>query len=197
MTKRTHSLNMAESKTAHRPSRKRDWFAVSHFCGWLAFATIFYLGDELDRLLGLWLFLIPLLAIPALIALGTFALGLVANLRARQWRRLFSIVAAPVVTIGLLAASIYSQINPDWIRFQLTRGLYAELARNLPGPSPKHHEWSWGGTGGAVSANIFYSLAYDQTDKPLDRPPERGHEGATSSARPYGHHFFLITEIFQ
>jgi hypothetical protein len=83
------------------------------------------------------------------------------------------------------------QINPDWIRFQLTRSHYAESARNLSGPSPKHHEWSWAEPV-AASANIFYSLAYDETDKPLDRPPEREHEGATSSARPYGHHFFLI-----
>jgi hypothetical protein len=57
---------MAESKTGRLPSRKRDWFAVDHFCAWLAFGTIFYLGDELDRLLGLWLFLIPLLATPCI-----------------------------------------------------------------------------------------------------------------------------------
>ncbi|TVT79543.1 hypothetical protein [Pseudomonas sp. H3(2019)] len=190
-------MNIIESKIGQIPSRKQDWFAVGHFCVWLVFGTIFYLGDELDRLFGLWLLLIPLLAIPALIASGTFAIGLVANLWARRWRRLVSVVAAPVVTIGLLAASIHYQINPDWIHFQLTRDHYTELARNLPGPSPKYHEWSWGGTGGAVGPNIFYGLVYDETDKPLNRPEEPGHKGVTSSARPYGRHFFLITEIFQ
>lgn len=170
---------------------------MSHFCVWLVFGTIFYLGPELDRLFGLYFLLVPLLAIPALIASATFVIGLVANLWARRWRRLVSVVAAPVITIGLLAASIHYQIDPSWIHFQLKRHPYTELARNLPGPSPKYHEWSWGGTGGAASANIFYSLVYDETDNPLNRPEQPGHQGATSSAQPYGDHFFLVTEIFQ
>jgi hypothetical protein len=149
---------MANSETWKRPSRKRDWFAVGHFYVWLAFDAIFYVSDELDRMLGLWLLLIPLLAIPALIAVGTYVAGLVANVWARRWRRSVSVIATPIVMIGLLGASIHYQINPDWIRFQLTHGYSARLAHNLPGPSPKNHEWYWGRIGGAATANIFYSL---------------------------------------
>lgn len=188
---------MTNSETGQHQSRNPEWLASSHFYVWLTTGAIFYLSDQLDRLFGLWILLIPLLAIPALIAISTFVVGLVANVWARRWPRLVSVITAPIVTVGLLAASIYYQINPDWIRFQLSRGYYTELVRNLPGPSPKYHEWNWGDTGGAVGVNIFYSLVYDETDKPLDRPVKLEHEGATGTARPYGHHFFLITEIFQ
>jgi len=190
-------LNRAERKIRQIPPKKRDGFAVGHFCVWLVFGTIFYLGHELDRIFGLYLFLVPMLLIPALIASGAFVIGLVANLWARRWRRLMSVVAAPVVTIGLLAASTYYQISPEWIHFQLARSHYMELVRNLPGPSPKYQEWDWGETGGAGSANIFHSLVYDETDNPLHRPEQSVHNEATSSVRPCGDHFFLVTDTFQ
>jgi hypothetical protein len=190
-------LNIVEDKTEQIPSRQRDGFAVGHFFVWLVFGTVFYLGQALDRLWGLYLLLVPLLVIAALIASGAFVIGVVANLWARRWRRLVSVVAAPVVTIGLLAASLHYQLDPDWLHFQLTRNQYTELARDLPGPSPKYHEWDWGGTGGAGGPNMFYSLVYDETDNPLNRPEQPGHQEATFSAQPYGHHFFLVTETFQ
>ncbi|NWD67258.1 hypothetical protein HX870_06560 [Pseudomonas gingeri] len=188
---------MIERKIGQHPSRTTDGFAVGHFCVWLLFGIVFYLGGELDRLFGLWLLLVPLLGLPALIASVAFAMGLVANLRARRWRRLASVIAAPVVTVGWLAASGYFQVTPDWIHFQLTRDHYEELARSVPGPSPKYQEWSWGGSGGASGPNTFYRLVYDETDKPLTRSEEPEHQGGRASARAYGEHFFLVTEVFQ
>lgn len=102
-----------------------------------------------------------------------------------------------MIVIELLAAARQHQINPDWFRFQLNRSHYAGLARELPGPSPKYGQWNWGGTGGAAAANSFYTLVYDETGHPIDHMKQRGHTGAELHARPYGHHFFLITELYQ
>lgn len=179
------------------PAPKSGWFAAGHYFVWFGAAAIVYISDELDRVFKLWILLIPLLAIPALVALCTFVGGVIVNVWTRQWRRLIPVLAAPILAIGLLTTALRSGINADWIRFHLTRFHYAELARNLPGPSPKYGEWSWGETGGAMAPNIFYSLVYDETDKPLDRPVKPGHEGAELSAQSYGHHFFLVTELYQ
>lgn len=187
----------AAARPKHTHSRKRDWFSGGHFCVWLVFGAIFYVSDELDRLLGLWLLLVPLIVVPGLAALGTFVVGLTANMWRRRWWQLVSVIAAPSLTIGLLAASISYQINTDWIRFQLTRSYYMKMVKRLPGPSPKFQAWAWGDTGGAGAVNIFHTLVYDETDRPLERPVLAGHEGATSTARPYGHHFFLVTDIQQ
>jgi hypothetical protein len=35
--------------------------------------------------------------------------------------------------------------------------------------------FDWGGTGGAVGANIFYTLVYDESDE-ISRPPARRSE---------------------
>ncbi|AOK08075.1 hypothetical protein KDW55_14440 [Burkholderia sp. AU19243] len=175
----------------------REWFAASHFYVWLGAAAIIYFSDQLDRLFGLWILLVPLMAIPVLVAISIFVGGFIAILLARRWRRLFSVFTAPLMAIGLLMAARQFGINPDWIRFQVMRAHYSDLARNLPGPSPRYGEWSWGGTGGATGANIFYTLVYDEADKPLERATKQGREGAEFSARSYGHHFFLVTELYQ
>jgi|SRR5471030_838839 len=142
-------LKKANGELAQSLSRKREWFSAGHFCVWLVFGAILYVGDELDRLFGLWLLLVPLIAIPGLIALVTFVMGLIANLWVRRWWRLVSVIAAPALMIGLLAASIRYQFNADWVHFQLTRGYYMRIASTLPDPSPKYHAWDWGETGGA------------------------------------------------
>ncbi|MCA8311014.1 hypothetical protein LGM90_21120 [Burkholderia sp. AU28942] len=126
----------------------REWFAASHFYVWLGAAAIIYFSDQLDRLFGLWILLVPLMAIPVLVAISIFVGGFIAILLARRWRRLFSVFTAPLMAIGLLMAARQFGINPDWIRFQVMRAHYSDLARNLPGPSPRYGEWSWGGTGG-------------------------------------------------
>lgn len=190
-------LNMSNSESLQDPPQIRTWFSEVHFYVWFAFVSIFYISDELDRVFRLYIFMIPLVAIPALIAITTSLIGFIANIWTRRWERLVSVIAAPVLAVGLFAASIHYQINTDWIRFQVTQAYYTSLARKLPGPSPRYHEWYWGGTGGAATANIFYFLVYDETDKPLDRPTKAGQEAATFSARSYGNHFFLVTELFQ
>ncbi|WP_428556587.1 hypothetical protein [Pseudomonas edaphica] len=190
-------MNQTSTEADQSPVSTAGWLRPAHFYVWLTAGAVFYFGDELDRVYGLWLLMIPLLGVPALIAMGTFIVGLIASLWYRLWGRLLSVMGAPALTIGLLVAFAHYEINPDWIRFQLTSGHYAELARNLPGPSPKYGKWDWGETGGATGPNFFYNLVYDETDKPLDRPEMAEQKGWTYSVHPYGRHFFLITALYQ
>nr|WKF61811.1 hypothetical protein HUO10_006343 [Paraburkholderia busanensis] len=193
MTNNENETSAAKKK----PSGQRGWFGVNHFSIWFVCVLFVYLSNQLDRLLGLSFFLIPVLAIPALVAGGTTLAGLVENIWTRRWKKLISVVAAPTITIGLFVAAVHNGIDPDWFRFQFTRAYYTYQARHLPGPSPKYHEWYWGETGGVGVANIFYRLVYDETDKPLDTPAEQHYDGAQALVRPYGQHFFLVTEIYQ
>ncbi|MGF7189303.1 hypothetical protein JOE11_002339 [Robbsia andropogonis] len=174
-----------------------DWLSTIHFSVWFAFAAIFYLSNEFDRMFGLSILVIPLVATPGLIAITTSLIGLIANVGARSWKKLVSVVGAPVLALSLLTALIHYRIDFDWLRFQATQAHYSRLARQLPGPSPRYHKWSWGSVGGAAVANIFYTLVYDETDRPLDRPTSSGQERATFSSRSYGNHFFLVTELYQ
>lgn len=188
--------NNETTVTTDTQSKNYGWYSAIHFYVWLAFGLIVYFSDQLDRFFRLWLLLIPVLAIPAFIALGTTLVGLVANLWTRRWKRLISVFAAPLVTIGLFKASLHYQIDADWVRFQFTRTYYVHQLRHLPGPSPMYREWYWGETGGAGVANIIYRLVYDETDKPLELPVERNYDGAQATVRPYGQHFFLVTEVY-
>lgn len=192
-------MNQINTEADQSRVSKEGWLSPPHFYVWLVACTVFYFGDTLDRVCGLWLLMVPLLAIPALIAIGTFIVGLIASLWCCQWSRLISVMGAPTLANGLLMVSANYQIDPDWMRFRLTSEHYAELARNLSGPSPKYGEWDWGEKGGATWPNFFYHLVYDETDKPLNRPGTAEHQeqGAIISVRPYGRHFFLITELYQ
>jgi hypothetical protein len=188
---------MIDLEPAQSPPARQARFATSHFVVWLSAGAIFYFADQLDRIFNLWLLILPVVAIPAFIAICTFVVGLVANLWKRRWHRLVFVIAAPILTIGLLATLRYYRVDPDWLRFQLTSVYYMRLTRDLPGPSPKFGRWGWGSTGGAIGPTIFYSLVFDESDKPLDRLGTPGQKSPTWSARAYGHHFFLVTELYQ
>ncbi|WP_017902114.1 hypothetical protein [Pseudomonas asplenii] len=188
-------MSILDSSIKPSAEDQADRFTVRHLGDWLVFCLILYISSELDRLLGLWLLLIPLLTAPALIASCSFVVGFVANLWKRRWKRLVSVVVAPVITVGLLAASFHYGVDAGWVSFQLKRHIYMEMVRSLPQSSAKYHEWSWGSTGGDIGTNVTYTLVYDETDKPLTQPKNDRQWQETASVQPYGHHFFLVTEL--
>jgi hypothetical protein len=190
-------MNKPDIREGSRPPNEYKWFAPVHFYVWIGAATIFYSSEALDRVAGLWLLVVPLVVIPFFIALTTFVCGLLGNIRARRWKRLLSVVTAPLLASGLLAAVGHYGLDPDWLRFQLKREHYLELAHDSHVTSPKHLEWSWGDTGGATVVNIFYTLIYDESDKPLERFSHKKTESAKYSVTSYGDHFFLVTELYE
>jgi hypothetical protein len=111
--------------------------------------------------------------------------------------RLFSVVGAPALIIGLLIVSVDGKFDFDWFRFQLTQAHYRNQVAQLAVPSPKFDSWSWGSTGGGIGSGEYHALVYDATDQPLGRPLIATGPGATYSARSYGDHFYLVTELLQ
>lgn len=188
-------MSILDNSIKPSPEDSADRFTARHLADWLVFCLIIYISSELDRLLGLWLLLIPLLTAPALIASCSFVVGIVANLWKRRWKRLVSVIVAPVVTVGLLTASFHYGVDAGWVSFQLKRHIYLEMIRSLPQSSAKYHEWSWGSTGGDIGTNVTYTLVYDETDKPLTQPKNERRWQENASVQPYGHHFFLVTEL--
>lgn len=188
---------MTDARKASPANGDGDRFSFFHLYAWLGLGLLVYLSDEINRLLALWILLVPLLVIPAVTLACMFVGGFIRNLWLRRWRSLVSVLVAPVVTAILFGGLVRYQLTPDWFRFQLTRPYYAWRVHNLPGPSPRYHEWYWGETGGVATANIFYKLVYDETDKPLDRSAPGGQEGAEYTVRSVGNHFFLVAQIYQ
>lgn len=166
----------------------------SHFYIWMAFGALIYCSDELDRLFGLSYFLIPTVLIPAVIAVTVCLTGILKNFRNRHWRALAAAILAPLVAIGVFATLLKLRIDPDWIHFQFARATYLRQVRESTAAAPKHLQWNWGETGSATGPNIFYTLVFDEADKPLSKL-ESIVQGPHLDVRPLGDHFYLITEI--
>jgi hypothetical protein len=159
----------------------------------LAFGTLIYLSDQLDRLLNLSLLLVPLLFVTTAGVAIAWLTGIVGGLRGSQPKALVSVLCAPVLTLALFGGLSKLHIDPDWIRFQIARPWYLkEIGEGLE-PSPKYRQWNWGETGSAVGPNLFHRLVYDEADAPLRGQPSAKEPGISFDVRPMGHHFFLVT----
>ena len=171
---------------------------MAYFAIWFALGTLIYLADEIERISGGlgFLFGLVLLLILLMVAPLAFLVGIFDCIWTHRWSRLAPIIGVPLLMYGFVAGAFRYQVDPDWIWFQVARPYYVEQAKNLAGPSPKYHQWYWGQTGGAGIANAFYFLVYDESDSPLAHrePPEW--KNATGHARPYGHHFYLVSQTF-
>ncbi|WP_321871935.1 hypothetical protein [Paraburkholderia tropica] len=185
---------MAESTSPKiNDAPKADRLSVFHFYVWLAFGTLVYLSDQLDRLLDLSLIL-PLLLLVATATVAIISLtGIVRGLRGDQPKALASVLCAPVLTLALFGGLLKFHIDPDWIRFQIVRPWYLKQIAKSPESSPKHHQWNWGETGSAIGPNFFHRLVYDESDAPLRGQPSAKELNISIDVRPLGNHFFLVT----
>jgi hypothetical protein len=186
---------MDESTPARLPGvTDEDRFSLFHFYIWLAFCTLVYFSDQLDRSLQLSYLFIPLLLIPAAIVLVIWLIGFSKSLWNRRWQALAAVVFAPVLTVSLFGTLLRFNIDPDWIHFQLTRSVYLSEVRESPGQPPKHRRWNWGDTGSAPGTTIANTLVFDEADKPLQGEAYVEERDVSTHVRPMGDHFYLITQ---
>jgi hypothetical protein len=146
---------------------------------------------------------------------------LIANAIKRRWRRVISIVAAPVAAYYFLVALGALGIDPHRIRFELSRAHYQDQVSRLPETGePRFKIFDWGSTGGAAVVNIFYTLIYDESDEiGLPREERSADWNRRANAlfpgsqmcsilhpdpsrhfvniRKMGAHFYLVTETYQ
>jgi hypothetical protein len=128
-------------------------------------ALLFVVGHDLDRIFNLWLFLVPVIFIPAIVAAVLWLIGLVRNAVLRRWRRVASIAAAPVIACSFFLLLGKLGIDPERIRFEYGRAYYLEQVGQIPrvGNEPRFKIFNWGSTGGAAVVNVFHTLVFDES----------------------------------
>jgi hypothetical protein len=202
-----------------------DRFTLSYTAWTAAVFLLLYYGEELDRVLNLYLFLIPVLGLPALALVVGLMVSLTVNVVRRRWRRTVSVIVAPIAVASFFALLIHFHVTPDLIRFELWRSGYLSQAAEPSGTgdSPHLKVWGWGGTGGAGVGNIEKLLVYDDSDQ-IALPPSAwspewrekanlaaagnsfaaaldpeiigGHYEDHIAVRRLDGHFYLVTEFF-
>jgi hypothetical protein len=200
---------------------RRDRFTISYSIVVGTLLLLFAYSSELDRVFNLYLLIVPLLLVPAIAVSIWWSICLIGNAIKRRWRRVASIVAAPVVAYFFFVALGALGINPDRIRFELNREYYQEQVALLPQTSePRFKIFDWGSTGGAAVVNIFHTLIYDESDE-IGLSPERRSIDWNRRAnalcpgsqmcsilhpdpprhfvniRSMGAHFYLVTQTYQ
>jgi hypothetical protein len=155
-----------QTETAVAPL-KSDRFSCAYTCWTAAVALLVFIGNELDRTFHLYVFLIPVLGIPALVLLIALLISFGANVFTGRWRRVASIVAAPLLVGSLFFLILRAGINEDWVRFELGKPNYLREVSKLPTSENgvRFKVWDWGSTGGAAVTNIDYYLVYDESDQ--------------------------------
>jgi len=193
--------------------------------GWLITFGLYFLflayGNEFDRILNLWMLLVPFLLLPGLVIVACWLVVFVINIVRRHWRRLVSQLGAPFIAAMFFALLGAAGVNPQSIRLAVNKRSYlAEIAKLPDTGEPRFHSFKWGETGGAAVANFFFTLVFDETDE-IGLPPGLRSEawvkrhtppacvkeqqcavyesagGKTVTVEPMGDHFFLVTELYQ
>jgi hypothetical protein len=192
-----------------------DKFSFSYFA-WVALIfLLFASGHDLDRIFNLYLLLVPLIFIPAIAVLVYWTIALIWNAVLRRWRRVFSVLVAPVAAYLLFVGADAAGVNSARIRFEIGRHHYLDQIAKLPQTDEPHFKsFDWGQTGGAGVPNIFHTLVYDESDEILLPSQERSAAwrdranrqcpGMCSILRPESGvsiivkkivgHFYLVTE---
>jgi hypothetical protein len=200
-------------------AERRDKFSLSYFV-WIALlCLLFASGNDLDRIFNLYLALVPLLLLPALAIAIYWGVALIRNIVLRRWRRVASVLAAPVMAYVMFAGAWAAGISSEWIRFEIGKSYYIDQVARLPDTGePRFKTFDWGGTGGAAVTNIMYTLIFDESDEIALAPEARSKEwrqragkmcpgtmmcsilnppeGFSVTVKRIEGHFYLVTEMF-
>jgi hypothetical protein len=190
---------MIASVAMATPNAKPDKFTLSYSLWIGAPILILVLGGELDRIFNLHILLVPLILIPALAAGMAWLVALIQSASRRRWRRVASIVAAPVIAVSFFAILNVLGIDPDRVRFELSRQYYLDQIAQIPrvGNEPRFKSFPWGETGGAVGANVFRTLEFDESGQIAGTDDQTSDRRYSKSVRALRDHFYIVTETHQ
>ncbi len=132
---------------------------------WACILSLFlWLCGELDRVLNLYLLLVPIVLLPTLVLGTIWVVSFGVNVFRRRWRRSLSLVIAPSLVWLLLFLLVQSHIS-DLVRLEISKQTYlAQLEALAAEGKPRFKSWDWGETGGAAVVNTFWVLVYDESD---------------------------------
>jgi hypothetical protein len=74
-----------------------DAYTAKYTLWCVAIAALLWGAEDLDRIFNLYIFLVPVLALPTLFVGAGLTIGLVVNVLGRRWRRVMSILVAPIL----------------------------------------------------------------------------------------------------
>ena len=95
-----------------------DRFSATHFCLCLLCFLLVAFSQELNRILNLWLLLVPLLLLPLGLLVLTLTSSIIWNAMRGRWRRAVSAAIAPFAAAIPLILCYQLGITPTWLRFQ-------------------------------------------------------------------------------
>jgi hypothetical protein len=193
-----------------------DRFSATHFCLCLLCFLLVAFSQELNRILNLWLLLVPLLLLPLGLLVLTLTSSIIWNAMRGRWRRAVSAAIAPFAAAIPLILCYQLGITPTWLRFQLSRTHFeSEVALTSTANGVlRLRAFAWGETGGAAVANIFHTLVFDESDE-IGLPPEQRSaswlERAKDQRQLYSilrgrgaptvqrlsRHWYVVTQIYQ
>ena len=208
----------ADSGTPWKADGYTAWYTA-----WTgALFLLVWLSQDLDRIFNLYIALVPLLAIPAFAWLATMVIGLGVNAFRRRWRRVISIVVAPIIAGTFFLALEPLGVTTERIRLELWKSSYLLEVDALPAGDDRIRlkTWNWGKAGGPGAAYFFWTLVYDESDQ-IALPPSswsaewvqktgqagsplysivqhmRGGQGYDVSVRHLDAHFYVVEELYQ
>jgi len=197
--------------TDTRPLAKQDrytFFYTFLTCGLLLYEALIL---SYDRLINFYFFLIIVLGLPELLFAVYLLVRLGVNAYRKNWRRVASILAAPVIAWTLSFLPGCMGITPDLIQLEICKSSYLKEVdeMKITDGSTRMKVWNWGVTGGAAAPNLTYTLAYDESDqialKPTQRSPEwkrkaaeieklDGEHNMVGTVQHLEGHFYLVTQ---
>ena len=149
-----------------KPAPGADRFSFAYFVWVALILLLFASGPDLDRILGLYLLLVPLLLIPALVVLIGWTMALIRNAVLRRWRRVSSVLVAPIAACALFVVAGAAGVNSERIRLEIGKRHYLDqIAKLAPTDEPRLKLFDWGGNGGAGVTSYIYTLVYDESDE--------------------------------
>jgi hypothetical protein len=144
----------------------RDKFSFSYFLWVVLIFLLFASGADLDRIFNLRSLLISLVFIPALAVLVLWTMALIRNVALRRWRRVISVLVAPVAACALFVVADAAGVNSERIRLEIGRQYYLdEIAKLAQADEPRLKLFNWGQTGGAGVNSLIDTLVYDESDE--------------------------------
>ena len=202
-----------------KPGPGADTFSITAFAWVSLIFLLFASSADLDRIFNLRWSLIPLVFIPALAVLIGWTAALIRNVILRRWRRVISILVAPIAAGALFVAADAAGVNSQRIRLEIGRRHYRdEIAKLAPTDEPRLKLFDWGQSGGAGVNTLIDTLVYDESDEislPARERSAAWRERAgklcpgtpmcavlwplsekTTVVRKIDGHFYLLTEIY-
>ncbi|GIQ79015.1 hypothetical protein [Bradyrhizobium sp. RD5-C2] len=162
------------SAASHEKQAAADRFSFTYFVWVMLVGLLFAFGSDLDRIFNLWLMLVPALFLPAVAVTLYCTAALIRNLWLRRWRRVASILVAPVAAYLFFAGVRAVGVSPELIRFEIGKRDYIAQIEKLPETGePRLATFDWGQTGGAGVANFVHTLVFDESDEIARTPAQR------------------------